>query len=398
MTHARRSDIHLLDPDFFVEPRERYAWLRNNAPVYWDETARNWEETGVWGIARYAEIRDVSLNQELFTSAKSSRIDAPPVSSMINRDEPEHMDRRDNIRRRFTPQAVRDYEPFIRRAASRLVDAVIDKGRCDFVADLAKPLPMIVIGELLGLPECDHEKLLAWSDIIATGMSNMYEGFEELSRHAVHEFDEYITYWFEERRENPGDDLISMIQAGEINGCPVTHKDLMQETLLLLIGGDETTRHVLSGGLEALIRNPQQFDKLKSDTGRYMDKAIDECLRWASPVKTIARESTRDVSLGGQQIRKGDKLVLLYESGNRDETVFDQPYDFDIERSPNHHLTFGGFGRHYCLGASLAKLEIRCLFLEILGRLPSIRLVSEDILPRRRGTFVLGIESMPVCW
>ncbi len=398
--HPTRDDIQLLSPALHRDPFEAFAWMRKNAPVYWDDSAqtRTWDGgRGLWGVTRYADIRDVASDQALFCSGNSSRPDSPPVPSMINHDEPVHMQRRGIVRRRFTPQAIRSYEPFIRASARRLIDAVCERGECDFVTDIATPLPMMLIGELLGFPNEDYQKLLHWSDLFATGLNDMPEGFLEKVGAAVREWNEYVTFYFEKRRAEPGDDLISAIVNAKINGVALTHTELMHEAMLILVGGDETTRHVISGGMEALLRRPEQYALLLAQP-QLLDSAIEEMLRWVTPVKNMNRTATRDTELSGQQIRKGDKLLLLYESGNRDEAVFDRADQFDIRRDPNHHLSFGGYGRHFCLGANLARLEIRVMFEELLRRLPDLRLRTDAACPYRHGNFVLGLEAMPVAF
>jgi len=394
--HPTRADIALLDPEFHQDPFERYAWMRAHAPMYWDAGARTWDGgQGLWGVTRYDDIRTVASNQALFCSGNSSRPDSPPVPSMINQDEPVHLARRGVIRRRFTPQAVRSYEAFARRCVTRLIDAVAERGECDFVREIATPLPMLIIGELLGVPESDYQKLLHWSDLFATGLQDMPPEHLERVVEAVRAWNEYITFWFEKRRAEPGDDLISAIVHAKVLGARLSHEELMHEAMLILVGGDETTRHTISGGLEALLRRPAQLAELRAAPA-LLPTAIEEMLRWTTPVKNMNRTATADTELGGQQIRRGDKLLLCYESGNRDAAVFERPDEFDIHREPNHHLAFGGYGRHFCLGASLARLEIRVLFEELLRRLPDIALASERRSPYRHGNFVLGFESMPI--
>ncbi len=398
--HPTRDDIQLLSPAFHRDPFEAFAWMRKHAPVYWDDnaSARTWDGGhGLWGVTRYEDIRAVASDQKLFCSGNSSRPDSPPVPSMINHDEPVHMQRRGIIRQRFTPQSIRSYEPFIRASATRLINNVCERGECDFVADIATPLPMMLIGELLGFPGDDYQKLLHWSDLFATGLNDMPEGFLERVGAAVREWNDYVTFYFDKRRAEPGDDLISAIVNAKINGVGLTHTELMHEAMLILVGGDETTRHVISGGMEALLRRPEQHAQLV-DEPALLSTAIEEMLRWVTPVKNMNRTATRDTELGGQQIRKGDKLLLLYESGNRDESVFDSPDLFDIHREPNHHLSFGGYGRHFCLGANLARLEIKVMFEELLRRLPDMRLRGDAPCPYRHGNFVLGFESVPVAF
>jgi cholest-4-en-3-one 26-monooxygenase len=396
--HPTREDIRLLSPEFHRDPFAAYAWMRRHAPVYWDAQALTWDGgRGLWGITRYEDIRTVASDQERFCSGNSSRPDSPPVPSMINLDEPAHLARRGIVRKRFTPQAIRSYEPFIRASATTLINEVCERGSCDFVKDIATPLPMMLIGELLGVPPEDFRKLLHWSDLFATGLENMPPGFIDQVRQAVMEWNEYVTFWFDKRRAEPGDDLISAIVNAKLgrNGTVLKHEELMHEAMLILVGGDETTRHVISGGMEALLRRPHLLARLIAHPER-LEIAIEEMLRWVTPVKNMNRTATRSTELGGQRIHKGDKLLLLYESGNRDESVFRNADEFDIDRDPNHHLTFGGYGRHFCLGANLARLEIRVMFEELLRRLPDLHLTSDAPCPYRHGSFVLGFEAMPV--
>jgi cytochrome P450 family 142 subfamily A polypeptide 1 len=394
--HPTRDDIALLNPEFHADPFARFAWMRQHAPLYWDEHARTWDGgTGLWGVTRYADIREVASNQRLFCSGNSSRPDSPPVPSMINHDEPTHMDRRGIVRRRFTPQAVRSYEAFARDSADTLINGVCEQGRADFVRDIATPLPMMMIGALLGVPTSDYEKLLEWSDLFATGLQGMPDEHLNKVIDAVNAWNEYIGFWFSKRREEPGEDLISAIVNAKIRGMQLTHTELMNEAMLILVGGDETTRHTISGGMEALLRRPDAHAALRADLAR-LPVAIEEMLRWTTPVKNMTRTATQDTEVGGVTITRGDKLLLLYESGNRDEEVFTNADQFMIDREPNHHLAFGGYGRHFCLGANLARLEIRAMFEQLLTRLPDMQLTSSAPCPYRHGNFVLGFESMPV--
>jgi cytochrome P450 family 142 subfamily A polypeptide 1 len=311
---------------------------------------------------------------------------------MINMDPPEHSFRRRLVNTGFTPRRVQDHEPFLRAKVTELIDAVADRGECDFVRDIATPLPMYMIGELMGLPEADHAELLHWSDLFATGGEEVGSEVEQ----AVSDYGEYILEFARRRRDAPADDLISIIANADQDGERLSDWDFLFESMLILVGGDETTRHVISGGLAALLQHPDQLQALREDLTR-LPTAIEEMLRWVSPIKNMNRTATRDVELGGQQIRAGERMLLLYPSANRDATVFDDPDRFDIGRTPNEHVAFGAYGRHHCLGAQLARLELRVLFEELLTRLPEIELAEEDqALPERRGNFVLGIEAMPI--
>jgi cytochrome P450 family 142 subfamily A polypeptide 1 len=389
------EDIHIMDPLFHQNPHAAYRWMRENEPVYWDATAPIFNGVGAWGITRYADIRQVSNAHELFSSAGGSRPDAPPVPSMINRDGREHIDRRAINRDRFSLKGVRRYEDYVREVAIELIENLRGNHSCDLVSELALPLPMRVIGRMMALPEQDYDRLIHWSDLIATGLANMPPTFEAEVVAAAKEFERYITAWFARREQEPGDDLLSAIVNARVQGRALTQKDKVHEALLLLVGGDETTRHVLTGGIVALLRDPRELLAVRNDRGK-IPLAIEEMLRWVTPVKTLSRTVVKDTELGGQQLSAGERVILLFESGNRDETVFQDAQCFDISRNPNRHLSFGGYGRHHCLGAHLARLEIKVMLEEILARLPNLRLANNDALPQRHGTFVLGLERVTV--
>ena len=383
--HPTRPEINLLSPDFYVDPDSHYTWMREHAPVYWDDTS------GLWGVARHDDLMHVSKNWKVFSSAQGSRPESS-VPSMINFDPPEHNRRRGIISAGFTPRRVQDHEAFLRRTVDDLIDGVIERGECDFVRDIATPLPMFMIGELMGLPQSDHAQLLEWSDLFATGGDEVREEVGP----AVLAYAEYINEKIAQRRGGQSEDLVSLAVNADLKGEPLSDVDLVFETMLVLVGGDETTRHVISGGLEALLLHPAEMVKLREDPSK-LTTAIEEMLRWVTPIKNMNRTATRDVEIRGQNIREGDRLLLLYPSANRDSEVFEDPFRFKIDRSPNPHVSFGGYGRHHCLGAQLARLEIRILFEALLERMTDIELASPDEqLPRRRGNFVLGIEQMPV--
>ncbi len=383
--HPAHPKIALLSADFYVAPDELYRWMRANAPVYWDDA------TGIWGVASYQHVMAVSKDWQTFCSGKGSRPESS-VPSMINFDPPQHNLRRQIVSAGFTPRRVQEHEPFLREKVNVLIDAVAARGECDFVREIATPLPMLMIGALMGLPETDHDQLLEWSDLFATGGDEIMEDIVP----AVRAYSDYIMKVIEERRGSTSEDLVSLVVNTDVDGEKLTDTDLIFETMLVLVGGDETTRHVISGGLEALLRNPDQLGALRADPGK-MKTAVEEMLRWVTPIQNMNRTATRDTVLGGQKIKEGDRLLLLYPSANRDEAVFTDPDRFDIERTPNDHLAFGGYGRHHCLGAQLARLELSILFEELLTRFDKIELANPTAAaPRRRGNFVLGIESLPI--
>ena len=383
--HPTRDDVRLLSPDFYADPHERFTWMRTHAPVYWDDA------TGIWGIARHADVMTVAKDWETFCSGEGSRPDSS-VPSMINMDPPQHVLRRRIISAGFTQRRVQDHEPYLRRKVRELLGAVAARGECDFVRDVATPLPMYMIGELMGLPESDHATLLHWSDLFAAGDAALADQI----RDAVIAYAEYIKRQIAARRGGAGEDLVSLAVNAVVDGERLTENDLIFETMLVLVGGDETTRHVISGGLAALLEHPAQLAKLRANP-QLVPSAVEEMLRWVTPIQNMNRTATRDAEVGGQKIRAGDRMLLLYPSANRDEQVFAQPFAFDVERRPNDHVAFGGFGRHHCLGAQLARLELRVLFEELLAHWGHVELAEPGRpLRRRRGTFVLGIEEMPV--
>jgi cholest-4-en-3-one 26-monooxygenase len=382
--HATRPEIELLSPDFYADFDELTTWMRAEAPMYWDDSV------GIWGAAAHADIMRMSRDWRTFCSGKGSRPESS-VPSMINFDPPEHTRRRRMISAGFTRRRVEDHEPYIRAKVTELIDAVIDRGECDIVADIATPLPMYMIGELMGLPEEDHHTLLHWSDLFATGGPEVREEVEA----AVRDWWGYITAKIEQRRGGGGTDLVSLVVNPNDGEEPLSDVDLVFETMLVLVGGDETTRHVISAGVAALLQHPDQLAALRANPD-LMPSAIEEMLRWATPVRNMNRTATADVEVHGQQVREGDRILLLYPSGNRDESVFADPFRFDITRTPNDHVAFGAYGRHHCLGAPLARLELRVLFEELLHRLDDLELATTEPLVQRRGNFVLGLNSVPV--
>jgi cytochrome P450 family 142 subfamily A polypeptide 1 len=364
--------------------------MRAHAPVFRDE------KNGLWGVSRHADVMRVSKDPKTFCNGGSSRPDAPPIPSMINLDDPEHVRRRNLVNRGFTPRRVADHEPRLREICAELIEQAAAKGRFDFVHDVAAPLPMIVIGDMLGVAPEDRDELLRWSDDLLLGTSATAPEAAKLG--AQRAFEEYVAYHrrvVAERRAHPTDDLVSVLVHAEIDGSRLSDDELLHESLLILVGGDETTRHVISGGMHQLLLHPEQRDALAREPAK-IPNAVEEMLRWVSPIQNMNRTATRDVELCGRRIRAGEKLLLLYPSANRDEAVFRDPFRFDVERQPNDHVAFGGYGAHFCLGASLARLELRVMFEELLRRLPGLELADEAPPPRRPSNFIVGLELLPV--
>jgi cholest-4-en-3-one 26-monooxygenase len=391
-THPINTDIHLLDGRFYAgDVHRHFDWLRAHAPVYWDDASQ------LWGVSRHADVMQVSKRPDVFCSSGSSRPDAPPLASMINLDDPAHRQRRGLVSKGFTPRRVADHEPKIRRICGELIERAAAKGRFDFVREVAAPLPMIVIGDLLGIDRADHDMLLRWSEDLLGGLSaSAPPAAHEATARAFAEYSDYHSKVVSDRRARPlQDDLMSALVYAEIDGERLDDDALLQESLLILVGGDETTRHVISGGMYELLRTPDQHRRLREEP-RHIPVAVEEMLRWVTPIQNMNRTATRDLTMHGETIHAGEKVLLLYPAANRDESVFAEPHRFDVGREPNPHVAFGGYGAHFCLGASLARLELRVIFEELVRTLPNLELVSAEEPRRRASNFVVGIEELPV--
>jgi cytochrome P450 family 142 subfamily A polypeptide 1 len=382
--------IGLTDGTFYGgDPFPAFAWMRENAPAYFDESS------GVWGITRYADIKEISKDPDTFSNAGGIRPDSDALPMMIDTDAPEHVRRRRLVSEGFTPGRIRESEAGIRTICDAIIDQVCEAGSADFVRDIAAPLPMIVIGNMLGVAPEARDDLLRWSDDMLKALGSPDPGAMDRAAMAAMEYTEYITAVAEQRRrDNKSDDLIGTLVHAEIDGDRLDESSLIYESLLILIGGDETTRHVISGGMYELLCHPDQFAELTADRS-LMPKAVEEMLRWVSPIKNMARQMTRDVEFEGETLRQGQKLLLLYPSANRDERMFDRPEEFDIGRTPNDHMAFG-FGSHFCLGNRLARMELTVMFERLLDRLPDLALADDVEPPRRAANFVSGYETMPV--
>ncbi|BBY26079.1 steroid C26-monooxygenase Cyp142 [Mycolicibacterium sediminis] len=389
-TPTERPDVDLADGNFYADGRARdaYRWMRANQPVFRD---RN----GLAAAASYQAVLDAERNPELFSSTGGIRPDQPGMPYMIDMDDPSHLLRRKLVNAGFTRKRVMDKVPSIERLCDTLIDAVCERGECDFVRDIAAPLPMAVIGDMLGVLPEERDKLLQWSDDLVCGLSSTVD--EATIQKLMDTFAAYTAFTMEtiaKRRAEPTDDLFSILVNSEVEGQRMSDDEIVFETLLILIGGDETTRHTLSGGAEQLLRHRDQWEALVADP-ELMPGAIEEMLRWTSPVKNMCRTLTADTEFHGTELFSGEKIMLMFESANFDEGVFGDPEDFRIDRSPNSHLAFG-FGTHFCLGNQLARLELRLMITRILQRLPDLRLADGARVPLRAANFVSGPEGMPV--
>ena len=355
--------------------------------MHWDATNK------LWGVSRYRDIVAIEKDPVTFTSAQGFRPGTGPDSSMISMDDPRHTQRRRLVSRRFTPRAAGEHEDEIRSVVTRLIDAVAPRGQCELVHELAAPLPAMMIGWLLGFDDDQWPRLRDWSETtIAAGGGPRYLTDEIIE--AAADFAAHAAALAEAKRAVPGDDCMTVWARAEIDGCPLDDGDIISESLLLLDGGAETTRNVIGTTILLLSQHPDQRQLLIDDPS-LIPNAVEEFIRYVTPLLNMRRTATRDVEFGGQSIRRGDEVLLMYSSANRDETVFDDPQRFDVTRPHNNHLAFG-FGTHFCLGASLARLELRVFFEELLARLPDIAPapgVTPEFVP---GAFARGLRALPV--
>ena len=385
-------DVDLADGNFYADgraARDAYRWMRANQPVFRD---RN----GLAAATTHQAVLDAERAPELFSSAGGIRPDQPGMPYMIDMDDPAHLLRRKLVNSGFTRKRVMDKLPSIERLCDTLIDAVIENGECDFVRDIAAPLPMAVIGDMLGVLPEERDMLLKWSDDLVCGLSSHVD--EKTVQLLMDTFAAYTAFTMDviaKRRAEPTDDLFSILVHAEVEGERMSDDEIVMETLLILIGGDETTRHTLSGGTEQLLRHRDQWEACVADPSALLPGAIEEMLRWTSPVKNMCRTLTADTEFHGTALRKDEKIMLMFESANFDEDVFGDPESFNIHRNPNNHLAFG-FGTHFCMGNQLARLELKIMLTRVLERMPDLRLADPDMLPLRPANFVSGLEAMPV--
>jgi len=387
-----RPEVDLVRGQTYAAPdfHDRLRWMRENEPFYHDAA------NDLFAVTRHADIMAVSKRSDVFRNGQGYRPDAGPVPHMIAMDRPEHMVRRNLVNRGFTPRRVAAYEPRVREICTQILDDVAERGECEFVFDVAARLPLIVIGDLLGVEPADRERLLRWSDDLMRALGSTDPKLLAVQARAGMEYREYCLRVVADRRAKPpADDLMSVLVHAEIDGERLDDESLFMESLLILIGGDETTRHVISGGTHALLTHPDQLRALRADPAG-VPRAVEEMLRWVTPFQNMMRTATRDTELRGVPLPEGSRLLLLYPSANRDERVFDRPDEFDAERDPNPHVAFGGNGVHHCLGASLARLELRVVFEELLARLPDVELASDEPPRTLPAAFATGLAGLPV--
>jgi cholest-4-en-3-one 26-monooxygenase len=380
--------LDLLDGDLYAgDPEPVYAYLRAQRPVYWDA------QNELWGVSRHRDVVAIEKDPATWCNTGGYRPNLPADPSMIGVDDPLHATRRRLVARRFTPRAVTEHEPLVRETVAELVDTVADRGKAEVVSELASPLPAKMIGHLLGFPDDWWPKLVHWStSTILLGGGPRYATEEGILSAA--EFGVAALDVARERRGCPVDDLMSVWTSAEVDGRALSDDDLAADALLLLDGGAETTRTVIANGVDTFIRHPEQRQLLRDEPER-MPAAVEELIRWTTPVLNMCRVATRDSEIAGTPVTRGQQVVLMYGSANRDESVFDEPQRFDVTRDPNPHIAFG-FGTHFCLGAALARLELRVMFEELIARLDDWAWADDLGARRTPNAFVRGIESLPV--
>ncbi|MET9340776.1 cytochrome P450 [Nonomuraea sp. NPDC003804] len=385
MADGHRTGIDLLDGDMYADdPWSLYAWLREHSPVHYDEA------NDLWGISRHADICAIERDPKLWTSTGGYRPQLPSDPSMIGTDDPRHAERRRLVYRRFTPRYVHDrYAERIRAVVVEQIGQALEEGTVDAVTALAAPLPARMIGWLLGFPDSDWPKLKHWSETtIAAGGGLRYVTHEAAV--AAGEFGLAVLDLAAERRKCPHDDLMSLWSARP----DYDDEHLANEALLLLDGGAETTRTVIATAIDALIRHPDQWRLLREEPS-LMENAVEEFIRWTTPILNMCRAATRDTELHGHTIRKGQQVLLMYGSANRDPAVFADPDVFDVTSKPGGHIAFG-LGTHFCLGAALARLELKIFFEEWVARVGSAAWADAEGPRLMRNSFVRGVTSFPI--
>ncbi|KAA0109359.1 cytochrome P450 [Mycolicibacterium sp. P1-5] len=395
------------DPDLIKEgmPVAQFAELRKTAPVWWNEQPPGstvFDDGGYWVISKHRDIRDISRDGDLWSTNKQGVVmrfaddmtkDQVDITKalLINHDAPEHTRLRKLVSRLFTPRAVAKLEEKLADAARDIVAAAAAKDTGDFVDDIAMQLPLLAIADLLGVPEDDRKKLFHWTNSIMNTDDPEFNDVDPIEANA--ELMGYAYSMAEDRRKCPADDIVTKLVEADIDGESLSEVEFAFFVILLAVAGNETTRNAMTHGMNAFFENPDQWDLFKREQP---ETTADEIVRWATPVHCFQRTATRDVELGGVTIREGQRAGLFYSSANYDEEVFDNPFRFNILRDPNPHLGFGGNGAHFCIGANLARMEIKLIFNEIANQIPDISKLGDP--ERLRSGWLNGVKHLPVSY
>jgi len=394
--------IDLSDSRSFVAavPHAWLAHLRRHDPVHWQEEANG---PGYWAVTKYQDCVTVNREFDRFSSAARGTMPfemgedeiAQQGLMMLNMDPPLHTRYRRLVNKGFTPRMVRDLEENIHRSADSIIDKVSAAGEADFVTDLSAELPLQVIAELLGVPPDDRHRMFDWSNQMVGSEDPEYQLQAEVAMTAAMELYAYAAELFNKKLLDPRADLMSVLTTVEVEGERLSSMELELFFLLLTVAGNETTRNLMSGAMHAFFQNPDQWERLRHDRS-LLPSAVEEMLRFVTPVMNFRRTAMCDTELSGTKIRQGDKVVFYHASGNRDEEIFEDPDRFDIGRDPNPHIAFGGGGPHFCLGANLARIEIRIMFEHLLDRIPDLRQAGD--VQRLQSQFINGVKHLPVAF
>ena len=381
-------------------PHEQFKQMREQTPVFWHHEPDG--RAGFWAVLDHELIKHVSKTPADFSCSiggtnieEYEEEDMEPIRMLlINMDPPIHVKYRKLISRGFTPRMVRVMEPHVRKRVIEILDRIEPMGECDFVTEVAAELPLQVLAELIGIPQEDRSLVFDWSNRLIGFDDPEFSTSLDDARMASMEIWVYTQGLVDARLEEggEGDDLIRVLLNAEVEGDKLTEADLNAFFLLLSVAGNETTRNAITGGLLALMENPDQMQRLRENP-ELIDTAVEEIIRWVVPVNAFRRTATRDLELGGANVKEGDKVVMFYHAANRDPNIFDNATSFDVGREDNPHLSFG-YGEHFCIGASLARLEIKVLFEELLKRFSSIEQTGP--IKRLRSNFINGIKTLPV--
>jgi cholest-4-en-3-one 26-monooxygenase len=401
-TLADVAPVDLSDSRSYVDgvPHAWLAHLRRNDPVHWQDEPGG---PGFWAVTKYADCVTVNRDYERFSSAAKGTMPfelgeeevAQQSLMMLNMDPPLHTRYRRLVNKGFTPRMVRDLEESIHRSTDAIIDDVIEKGEADFVTQISAELPLQVIAELLGVPQEDRHKMFEWSNRMVGNADPEYQAEADLALTSAMELYAYAAELFAKKRIDPHADLMSALTSVEVEGERLSDLELELFFLMLTVAGNETTRNLMSGAMHAFFQHPEQWQRLRDDRS-LLSTAVDEMLRFVSPVMNFRRTAMVDLTMSGTKMKAGDKVVFFHASANRDEEVFDSPDTFDVARDPNPHIAFGGGGPHFCLGTNLARMEIRVMFEHLLDRMPDIS--QDGDVQRLQSQFINGVKHLPVAF